>query len=72
MRLRERPLHVMDGSLFDYMKLTPDAALPAVLTLARECRRYQGTFTLLWHNSSLPTVSEQRWYEALTDALVSP
>ncbi len=70
MRLQERPLHVMDGSLFDYMKLTPDAALHAVLALARQCRRYQGTFTLLWHNSSLPTVSQRRWYEALTDALV--
>jgi hypothetical protein len=65
LQLRERPLHVMDRTLFDYMKLSPDVASEKVLELARECRRYDGTFSLLCHNSSLPTNSQKRWYEAL-------
>ena len=69
LRLLERPLTVMDGTLFEYMKLKPDTASEAVLALARECQRYNGTLMLLWHNSSLPTAAHQRWYEALTQAV---
>jgi hypothetical protein len=65
LRLRERPLHVMDGTLFEYMKLSPDEAFENVLAVARECRRYGGTLSLLWHNSSLPTTRQKRWYETL-------
>jgi hypothetical protein len=39
--------------------------------MARQCRRYDGTLTLLWHNSSLPTFREQHWYEALIDAVAT-
>jgi hypothetical protein len=67
--LRERPLLVMDRTLFDYMKLSPQDALQTVLEVARECRRAAGTLTLLWHNSTLPTAAQRRWYEALTNAL---
>jgi hypothetical protein len=67
--LRERPLHVMDGALFEYMKLSPDRALESVTAMARECRRFGGTLSLLWHNSSLPTARQRRWYENLVDAL---
>jgi hypothetical protein len=31
----------------------------------------QGTLTLLWHNSMLPTAAQRRWYEALTGAVTS-
>jgi hypothetical protein len=69
LRLRERPLLVMDQTLFDYMGLGPDAALQTVLDIARECRRATGTLTLLWHNSMLPTAAQRRWYETLIAAL---
>jgi hypothetical protein len=69
LRLRERPLLVMDRTLFDYMGLGPQEAEQAVLEVARECRRARGTLTLLWHNSTLPTARQRRWYAALTDAV---
>jgi hypothetical protein len=69
LHLRERPLHVMDGTLFEYMKLVPDTAFEAVIALAAECRRYGGTLALLWHNSSLPTARQKRWYEAMVSAV---
>jgi uncharacterized protein DUF7033 len=69
LRLRERPLLVMDRTLFDYMRLSPQDAEQAVLEVARECRRAGGTLTLLWHNSTLPTARQRRWYAGLTAAL---
>jgi hypothetical protein len=69
LRLRERPLHVMDATLFEYMRLSRDAALGSVLALARECRRYGGVFSLLWHNSSLPGARDKRWYQDLVGTL---
>jgi hypothetical protein len=69
LRLRERPLHVMDGTLFEYMTLSPDTAFESVIAVARECRRYGGTLALLWHNSSLPTARQKRWYEELAGAV---
>jgi hypothetical protein len=69
LRLRERPLIVMDRTLFDYMQLTPEGAHQAVLEVARECRRAAGTLTVLWHNSTLPMAAQRRWYEALAQAL---
>ena len=69
LRLRERPLHVMDATLFEYMKLSPDTAFESVMAVARECRRYGGTLSILWHNSSLPTTRQKRWYEELTGAV---
>jgi hypothetical protein len=58
--LVERPLVVMDGTLFDYRRLTPDQAVDAISHLAGRCRRVGGEFTLLWHNDRLITTAESR------------
>ncbi len=72
LRLRERPLHVMDQALFKYMGLSSHVAFESVLELARECRRYDGTLTLIWHNSSLPGARQKHWYERLVASLAAP
>jgi hypothetical protein len=36
----------MDGTLFEYMKLSPEAASEAVSAVADECRHYGGTLSL--------------------------
>jgi hypothetical protein len=59
----------MDRSLFDYMSLDPETALTTVLDLTRACRSAGGILTLLWHNSTLPTARQQRWYEAMIAAV---
>jgi len=51
--LKEVPLIVMDGSLRLYRKLTPSEGVEQVMKLAQRCAQVGGTFTLLWHNSSL-------------------
>jgi|SRR5215211_1079571 len=65
LRLRERPFQVMDATVFEYMALSPEAGRTAIVALARECRRYGGTLSLLWHNSALLTGRRKRWYKRL-------
>jgi len=54
LRLRERPLIVMDATLLapQYMALKFEQALEKIERLSDTCRRYGGNFTLLWHNTS--------------------
>ncbi len=49
----EQPLIVMDATLFNLKKLLPDQAETRIIELARRCKQVEGTFTMLWHNSSL-------------------
>ena len=51
--LWEWPLIVMDGTLHQYRGLTPEQGEARIVELARRCKQVEGTFTLLWHNSSL-------------------
>ncbi|NRB52898.1 MAG: hypothetical protein HRU41_34880 [Saprospiraceae bacterium] len=50
--LRVHPFAVMDVSLNFYLKLQPKQAALRVQQMMDEVRKYGGTFTLLWHNSS--------------------
>ena len=71
--LVERPFQVMDVTLFGHLGLTPDAALAAVLAVARQCRRFAGTLGILWHNDEvLRTARQKRWYADLLAAIVQP
>jgi hypothetical protein len=51
--LRERPLTVMEVSLFHYEKLCTEDALRKIDLLKAQCRKHHGDFTILWHNSEL-------------------
>lgn len=49
----EIPLNVMDSTLFQYRKLSTAQAMSSVKTLVGEIKKFNGVFTLLWHNSYL-------------------
>jgi hypothetical protein len=68
LRLRERPLVAMDVALLDRERLTGEAALERLAELKRHCRRFDGDFTLLWHNSRFVNGGERSLYEAALDA----
>jgi len=51
--LVELPLIVMDVTLRSYRELSPAAAVSRTLELAERCARVGGTFSLLWHNTSI-------------------
>ena len=48
--ITEHPLIVMDGTLFDYMKLSVEDAKELVMRLKRRCFEVEGDFVVLWHN----------------------
>jgi len=64
-KLRERPLVVMDCSVMDSRYLgygTGRRALDFIGQIKDQCRRYQGNFTLLWHNTRIVRSPEKRLY----------
>ncbi len=72
LRLRERPLVVMDASLLEYQQVALDALPAEIARLARTVRRFDGEMTLLWHNDRLGSRRARRAYrraiEAASDA----
>jgi hypothetical protein len=63
LNLREKPLIAMDVTLASYLRLQPEAAWEILSALKQEVYRYRGSFTLLWHNSSLDDVVWTGWRE---------
>ena len=47
-----QPLHVMDVTLKQYLKLDPEQADALISHLAGRCQEVNGVFCSLWHNSS--------------------
>ena len=56
----EHPLIVMDGTLFDYMKLSVEEAKKLVMKLRQRCFDVEGDFIILWHNHA--TTREMKPY----------
>lgn len=73
LRLRERPLIVMDQSIVHpgYMGLSGEKALRTILHYYEQCAQYQGDFTLLWHNSQLVKSADRQLYQACLEKLGS-
>ncbi|MCF8443172.1 MAG: polysaccharide deacetylase family protein [Saprospiraceae bacterium] len=55
LRLKEVPLTAMEVSWTSYLKVSPDEMLNDMMQLHETVRKYNGTFVLLWHNSSFNT-----------------
>jgi hypothetical protein len=51
--LRVYPFAVMDGTMKDYMQLTPGQAFSHIRPMLNEVKLLRGTFISLWHNESL-------------------
>jgi hypothetical protein len=72
--LRVHPFAVMDGTLNEYMKITPEEAKLAVTELIAEVKAVNGTFIHLWHNETLNDRGNwEGWrsvYEAIIEAAI--
>ncbi len=67
----EIPLIIMDDSLQSprYVNLTPDEKFEKIKKMIDKVRKYNGTFTFLWHNSSF-YVTEWRGWEWVYDETI--
>lgn len=66
----ENPLTVMDGSLLQpkYLGIdSNDEAVDYIWSIKNQCIKYGGTFTLLWHNSSLTSDFEKEIFLRATE-----
>lgn len=72
LNLIEYPLIVMDVTLWssNYMGLKLSEITERVINLSKICRYYEGIFTLLWHNSSLLTSSQRKFYVEILNSLI--
>lgn len=62
--LRIHPFAVMDGTLHDYMQLTPGQSIEIIDALIKEIKQVGGTFIPLWHNQTLNNQDEWKgWLE---------
>lgn len=62
------PFAAMDGTLHDYMKLSPQKATEAINDLIHEVKKVGGTFIPLWHNPALNEVGDWKgWLKVYTD-----
>jgi len=71
LKIRERPLIVMESSIIDkhYMNLgSGEKAYSLMAQLKDICRLYNGDFTLLWHNTHLVEQSQIELYRAVLEA----
>lgn len=60
--LKILPFAVMDGTLKDYLRLSPEEGWDRVQSLMEEVKRVDGTFISIWHNQSLcPLDGWENW-----------
>lgn len=64
LRLRERPLVVMETGVTERAGQRASFSLEKIEHLRNRCRAFGGLFTLLWHNSRLASSRERRLYRA--------
>lgn len=62
-KLRVHPFAIMDGTLKDYLKLSPVAAKELISEIIREIKKVNGHMISLWHNESLCNTG--RWTDWL-------
>lgn len=72
LHLRERPLVCMDVSLgtIDDPRTYSADLVERVVNVADLCKRFDGTFVLLWHNDHLITPAQKRFYCDLVESVI--
>ena len=61
--LKIHPFQVMEVTLMEYLKLPPEEAVEQVKPLIDATKAVGGTFTTLWHNSTLSKNGTDNWRE---------
>lgn len=70
--LRERPLAVMDASLFGYMGLDFEEAARRTRGVIDACRHHRGDAVVLFHNDTLAGERQQARYRELLEEVAQP
>jgi hypothetical protein len=63
------PFHVMDGTLLNYLKLSPEEAFKETEMLMNEVKNVGGTFVSIWHNESVNDSGEWKGYRKVFEKM---
>lgn len=69
--LRIFPLTVMDGTMRDYLSLTPGQSIETIKQLADTVKKYGGVFISLWHNESFGETGRWKGWTAVYREMLS-
>jgi hypothetical protein len=72
LNIRIRPLVAMEVSVFDYNHakfFTEDEQLDIFVSLGKICKKFNGYYTLLWHNNNLSN-SHKKIYKNILEELL--
>jgi len=70
-RLTLVPFMLMDGTMKDYLKISPDEAIRRAHGLIDEVRAVNGTFVTLWHNQSVNDLEEWKGWKRVYEEIVA-
>jgi hypothetical protein len=56
------PFQTMDGTLRNYLKLSPEEAFKETEMLMKEVKKVGGTFVSIWHNETVNDWGEWKGY----------
>ena len=65
------PFAYMDGTLNEYLKLTPDQAIEQITGLYEEVQLYGGIFSFLWHNETIGEYNHWKGWHSVLDHTLS-
>ncbi len=69
--LKVHPFQVMDVTLKQYLNLSPEEVIQKITPIINVCKEVGGTFTTLWHNSSLSDETEWRGWRKVYEQILT-
>lgn len=69
-KLTIHPFAIMDGTLNNYLKLTPDKAIERTAQIISEIKKVNGEFILIWHNETLSDWREWKGWKNVYEEII--
>jgi hypothetical protein len=63
------PFQVMDGTLLNYLKLSPEDAFTQIEKIMTEVKEVGGTFVSIWHNETVNDLGEWKGYREVFEKM---
>jgi hypothetical protein len=64
------PSIIMDGTLNEYMKLTPNDAISIINELANKVKKMNGEFVSIWHNHSISEYGHWKGWRTVFETMI--
>ncbi|MBI4929130.1 MAG: polysaccharide deacetylase family protein [Bacteroidetes bacterium] len=64
------PFAVMDGTLNNYLKLSPEVAIEKVKQIVQEIKNVNGEFITIWHNETLSDWREWKGWKEIYEKII--